>query len=150
MGFAWTKVYTILPPKWRTYSIPTSTQYVNLPKYFSQPSLVIYFFATPPMKLKRGPQMWELLIANHLDQSLWLANPKQGAAVRSYLLHSSLAGVQLCCAFYQPQQTKHICRGKTIFQSQHQQMLLSSSNFNVQGHILCTGGDAQTEESKKV
>jgi len=32
----------------------------------------------------------------------------------------------------------------------HQQMLLSSSNFTVQGHILCTGGDAQTEESKKV
>ncbi len=29
-------------------------------------------------------------------------------------------------------------------------MLLSSSNFTVQGHILCTGGDAQTEESKKV
>jgi hypothetical protein len=79
-----------------------------------------------------------------------LANQKHGAAVKSYLLHSSLAGVQLCCACYQPQQTKQICRGKTIFQSQHQQMLLSSSNFNVQGHILSTGGDAQTEESKKV
>jgi hypothetical protein len=29
-----------------------------------------------------------------------LANQKQGTAVKSYLLHSSLAGVQLCCAFY--------------------------------------------------
>ncbi len=43
--------------------------------------------------------MWELLIANHLDQSLCLANQKQGASVRSYLLHSPLAVVQLCCSF---------------------------------------------------
>jgi hypothetical protein len=28
-----------------------------------------------------------------------LANQKQGAAGISYLLHSSLAGAQLCCAF---------------------------------------------------
>jgi hypothetical protein len=56
--------------------------------------------------------MWEpLVIANHLDQSL--TNQKQGAAVRSYSVHSSLAGAQLCCAFY-----------------------YSSSDFNVQGHIL--------------
>jgi hypothetical protein len=32
---------------------------------------------------------WELLIANHLDQSFSFANRKQGAAVRSYLLDSS-------------------------------------------------------------
>jgi hypothetical protein len=36
-------------------------------------------------------QVWERqLIANHLDQSLWLTNQKQGAALRSYFLHSSL------------------------------------------------------------
>ncbi len=33
-----------------------------------------------------------------MDQSLWLANQKQGVVVRSYLLHSSLAGAHLCCA----------------------------------------------------
>jgi hypothetical protein len=37
--------------------IPTCAQYVNLPKYFSHPSSVIYFFATPPIKLKGGLQM---------------------------------------------------------------------------------------------
>jgi hypothetical protein len=37
--------------------------------------------------------LWELLIANHLDQSLCLTNQKHGAAVRTYLLHSS--GAQL-------------------------------------------------------
>jgi hypothetical protein len=29
-----------------------------------------------------------------------LTNQKKGSAVRSYLLHSSLAGAQLCCDFY--------------------------------------------------
>jgi hypothetical protein len=52
-------------------SIFSGTQYVNLQKYFSHPSLVIYFFATPPIKLKLGQQIGGgLLIANHLDQSL--------------------------------------------------------------------------------
>jgi hypothetical protein len=34
--------------------------------------------------------MWELLIANHVDQSLWLTNQKYWAAIRSNLLHSFL------------------------------------------------------------
>jgi hypothetical protein len=33
-------------------SISSSAQYVTLQKCFSHPSLVIYFFATPPIKLK--------------------------------------------------------------------------------------------------
>jgi len=57
--------------------------------YFSHPSLVIYFSATPQVKLKVGHQIGErLLIANHLEQSLWLTNQKHSAAIRSYLLHS--------------------------------------------------------------
>jgi hypothetical protein len=48
--------------------------------------LVIYFFATPPMKLKLQIG-GRLLRANHLDQSLlWLTNQKQGTVVRSYLV----------------------------------------------------------------
>jgi len=60
--------------------------------YFSHPNFVSYFFATPPIKLwKLGQQIGEgLLIANHLNQSLWWANQKQWAAVRSYLLHAFL------------------------------------------------------------
>jgi hypothetical protein len=38
---------------------------------FSHPSLVIYLFATPPIKLKLGQQIHGgLLTANHLDQLL--------------------------------------------------------------------------------
>jgi hypothetical protein len=69
----------------------SNAQYVTLQKKNSHPSLVIYFFASPPIKLKLGQQIGEgLLIANHLDQSLWWANQKHWAAVRSYLIHSFL------------------------------------------------------------
>jgi hypothetical protein len=51
----------------------------NLANYFLHPSLVIYFFATPAIKLKLGLQIGgRLLITNHLNQSLWLANQKTG------------------------------------------------------------------------
>jgi hypothetical protein len=56
-------------------------------KNISHPSLVIYFFTTLKKKLKVGLQMGgRVLIANH---------QKEGAAVRSYLLLSSLAGARL-------------------------------------------------------
>jgi hypothetical protein len=44
---------------------------VTLKKYFSHPSIVIYFFATPYIKLKLGQQIGEgLLIADHMGKSL--------------------------------------------------------------------------------
>jgi hypothetical protein len=43
--------------------------------------------------------MWELLIANHLDQSLWSTNQKYWAAARSNLLHSFLE-VHNCVAHF--------------------------------------------------
>jgi len=70
-----------------TKSISNSAQYVTLRIFYSHPSLVMYSFATPPIELKLGQQIrGGLLIANHLDQSLWWANQKQWA-VRSYLIH---------------------------------------------------------------
>jgi hypothetical protein len=52
-------------------SISNAAQYVTLRKYFSHPSLVMYSFGTPPIKLKLGQQIGGgLLITNHLDQSL--------------------------------------------------------------------------------
>jgi len=59
--------------------------------------LVIYFFATPPIKPKLGQQIKvryyttnSIPISNHLDQSLWWANQKHWPEVRSYLVHSFL------------------------------------------------------------
>jgi hypothetical protein len=65
-------------------SISSGAHYVTLQKYFSHPSLVIYFFATPPPHIRTATETQEiggrLLIANHLDQSLWWANEKALAA----------------------------------------------------------------------
>jgi len=94
-----------------TLTIPIRAQFVTLQKYFPHPSLVVYSFLQPRAhKTETGTAnrvKWELLIANHLDwtnHSDWPIK-KQGAAVRSYLLHSSvtgahsLAGAQRCCGF---------------------------------------------------
>jgi hypothetical protein len=51
---------------------------VTLQKYFSHPSLVTFFFPTPPIKLKLGLQIGgRLLIATHLDKSNYVANQQQ-------------------------------------------------------------------------
>jgi hypothetical protein len=106
-------------------------------KYFWHPSLVILLFCNPTHKTETGTaNMWELLIANHLDESLWWDNKEQGSRVRSYLLHSSLACAQLCCAFHQHQQGR-----KTTFLSRNRHVwTFLHPLFNVQGHILSTGG----------
>jgi hypothetical protein len=106
------------------------------------------FFCNPTNKTETGTaDMWELLIENHLDQSLYLPNQKQGAPVRSYLLHSSVASAQLCWAFYQPLQTEHICKLSTYAGAKPFSWVkrvcfqFSSFDLNVEGHILSTGGD---------
>ncbi len=56
-------------------SIFSNDQYVTIQKYFLHLSLVIWFFPTPPIKLKLVLQIGgRLLIANHLDKSLLLTN----------------------------------------------------------------------------
>jgi hypothetical protein len=50
-------------------------------------SLVI-FSSNPTKKIViKTTCMWELLIANHLDQSLWLTNQKYRAIIKFNLLH---------------------------------------------------------------
>ncbi len=56
----------------------SDAQYVTLQKYFSHPSLVIYFFPIPPIKLKLGLQIGgKLLVATQLDQSNYVGNQQQ-------------------------------------------------------------------------
>jgi hypothetical protein len=110
-------------------SISSDAHYLTLQKDFSHPSLVFYFFFQPrPYNHNWDSKLVGLLIANNLDQLLWLANHKQGARVRSYLLHSSQACARLCCAFKQPKQTLWECWAQTILLSQ---VDCSSSNFNL-------------------
>jgi hypothetical protein len=53
----------------------SSSQYVTRQKYFSHPSVVIYSFPTPHIKLELQLQIGgRLVIATHLEQSNYLAN----------------------------------------------------------------------------
>ncbi len=67
-------------------------------------ALVIYLFPTPTIKLKLGLQIGgRVLLPNHQNQSLSLADQKQGTAVRSYLFVLFSRGLRLYCAFHWPQ-----------------------------------------------
>jgi hypothetical protein len=74
----------------------TGAQYVTMQKYFSDPSLVIYFFSNPTHKTKIGTaNRWETTSSKPP-----LVNQKQGTTLTSYLLHSSLADASFCRTFY--------------------------------------------------
>jgi hypothetical protein len=108
---------------------------VSLQKYFSHASLVLYFFPAPPIKLKLGLQIGgRLLIATHLDQSNYLANQQQvlGFAMPFTTL-STVCKIDGPKSFAEPDQHA---------------IDLSSSNFNLQGHILSTDGVALTDRCK--
>jgi hypothetical protein len=113
-------------------------QYVTVQEYFSHPSSVFYFLPTPPIKL-RLQLSGRLLIANHLDQSLWLANQKQGATVRSYLFSSSGRCYALLCLMPASAYCAKLLQNQSAEPSYFD---FSSSNFNLQGHILSTSGVA--------
>jgi len=91
-----------------------------LQKDFSHPSLVVCFFATPPIKLKLGQQIGGGTTnrkPDHLDQLLWWASQKHWAAVRSNLLHSFMhVHTELLCAL--PPQPVQLRWAKTISLSQ--------------------------------
>jgi hypothetical protein len=121
--------------------ISSHAQYVTPQKCFSSPTCLL--FPNPTyIKLKLGQQIGgRLLIANHLDKSLWLVNQKQAPAVRSYLyqqynhIHYTLLwralGVRLSCAFHQRPETVQKYWGKTIFLSGNMLFLSETSMFRL-------------------
>jgi len=101
-------IYGLEHPQWCSICNPA--------KIFLTSKFGYFLFSTSPIQLKLRLQIRErLLIANHLDQSSWLTNEKQGTA-----------GAKLYCW------TKPACFD------------FFSSNSNVQGHILSTAGDGPT------
>jgi hypothetical protein len=117
------------------WSISSSALYATLQKNFSHPSLFISFTPTPPVKLILGLQIGgRLLIANHLDQSLWLANQKQGAAVRSYQVLGFIVPFTSLSKLCQNAGPKPACFGLFFIQ------------FNLSGHTQSTAGDALSHQ----
>jgi hypothetical protein len=121
-------------------------------KYFSHPSLVIYSFATPPIKRKLVEQIGGgLLIANHLDQSLWWANQKHWVAIRSYLLHSFLQVHRAAAPFTSHGNLHNYAEPKPFSWAKPAAYVgFSSSNFTVQDHIPSTAGDALRQVFKEL
>jgi hypothetical protein len=92
---------------------------MTLQKYFLHSSSVVFFFFIPTHKIKTGTgNRWETTNSKPPGPVTMIGQSEtQGAAVRAYLLHSSLASVRLWCVFYQPQQTVHKCWAKAILLS---------------------------------
>jgi len=94
------------------YNISTSSQYVTLDNKIKCLSLAFFFlFFGNPTNRTVTLYTWELLIANHLDQSKILS------CSQVQLITLFFGGAQLCCAFYQPWQTAWIWCKKTSFLS---------------------------------
>jgi hypothetical protein len=118
-------------------------QYVSLRKKLSHPSLLMYSFTTPLIKLKLVQQIGgELLIANHLDQSLRWANQKHWVAVRSYLLHFFLQVYNAAALFTSHGNVRNYAKPKLFSWPKPACVWCSSSNFTVQDHIRSTVADA--------
>jgi hypothetical protein len=100
-------------------SISSCDQYANPAQIFfmsSKFSCLLFLQPHHPIKLKVGQQICEgLLIANHLDQSLW-SKTLSSSHIMFITLFS--AGVQCYCTFYQPLQVVKLYWAKTIFLSQ--------------------------------
>jgi len=133
------------PWRW-SKSISSGAHYVTLRKYFSHPSLVMYSFATPSIKLKLWQQIGGgLLMTNHLDKpSLWWANQKHWVTVRSYLLHSFLQVHSATEPFTSHGNVRNYAEPKLFSLVKPAYCRFSSSIFTVQDHILSTAGDALT------
>jgi hypothetical protein len=115
----------------------------HLRNCFSHPSLVMYSFATPRIKLQLGQHIGGgLRIANHMDQSLWWANQKHWAAVRSYLVHSFLQVHSAAESFTSHGNLPSYAEPKPISWVKPAYVGFSSSILTVQDHILSTVGDA--------
>jgi len=84
--------------------------------------------------------MWELLIANHLDQSLWSTNQKYWAAVRSNLLHSSLEVHNSVVPFTSHGKLHEFGAEKPISWPKPAHFDLFTITFTVWRHILSTDG----------
>ncbi len=118
--------------------------------------LVIYFLPTPPIKLKLGVQIGGKTTNSKPPRPIiMISQSRTGSSSQIiFITLFSLAGVKLCYAFHQPQQTVQKCWAKTIMLGQNHFAEpnrpcfdFSSSSFDVQGDILSTGGVALISRS---
>jgi len=122
-------------------TISTGTQYVTLDNKIKCLNLAVFLLGNPTDKTVTA-YTWKLLIANHLDQSLWSTNQKYWAAVSSNLLHSFLE-VHNCVAPFTSRSKLHkFSAEKPISWAKPAYFDFFTINFTFWSQILSTGGDA--------
>jgi hypothetical protein len=87
--------------------------------------------------------MWGLLIANHLDQSLWSTNQKYWAAVRSNLYYSFLEVYNCVAPFTRHGKLHEFGAEKQISWAKPAHFDLFAVNFTVWSHILSTSSNSK-------
>jgi hypothetical protein len=97
-------------------SSPAVAQYATaLQKYFLHPSLVIYFFGTPPIKLKLRQQIGGgITNSKPLGPIIMICQSETLSTSQIVFIKLFSAGADICCTFYKPTETL----AKTIFLSQ--------------------------------
>jgi hypothetical protein len=113
----------------------------NLANYFLHPSLVIYFFVTPAIKLKLGLQnRWETT-NNKPPQPIIMIDQLENRNSSQILFITLFCRRYRCFLPALANSAKML--GQNHFAEPNRGVLdISSSNFNVQAHILGTTGDA--------
>jgi hypothetical protein len=110
------------------------------------------FFSNPTHKTETGTaDTWGTTNRKPSGPIIMMgANQKQGAVVRSYLLHSFLQVHTVAAPFYQSPQTVQSCWAKTtVFLNQTGMFSLFVIQFySCKGHILSTPGDALRPPAK--
>jgi hypothetical protein len=102
----------------------------------------LFFLATPPKNMKLKLHIHGgLLIANHLDQSLWSTNHKHWAAVRGNLLHSFWEVHNYVASFTSLGNLHEFGAHKQISWAKLAQFDFFAINLTVSSHILSTIGD---------
>jgi hypothetical protein len=99
------------------------------------------FFVNPTNKTGSA-YMWGLLIANHMDQSLWSTNQKCWAALRSNLLHYFLEIHNCVAPFTNHGKLHEFGAEKSISWAKLAHFHFFTINFTIWSHMLSTIGDA--------
>jgi hypothetical protein len=96
-----------------------------------------FYFANTTNKTVTGTAyIWESLIANHLDQSLWSTNQKYWAVVRSNLLHPFLEVHNCVVPFTSHAKLHESGAEKRISWAQPAHFDFFTINFTFWSHIL--------------
>jgi hypothetical protein len=121
----------------RLKSISTGAHYVTRDSKIKCWSIAVLFLGNPTNKtVTRTAYTCELLVANHLDQSLWSTNQKYWDAVRSNLLHSFMEVHNCVATFTSHGELHEIGAEKPISWAKLAHFAFFPINFTVWSHIL--------------